>query len=78
MELKYEVTSRSELIAAVKAAACPTYAEARNNPVTIKAGTTTYRFKEGIQADRGTAIINNIQRTTTKAFNVTNQPELAL
>ena len=78
MELEYEVTSRAQFVAAVKAACRASYAEARNTPVTIKNGTTIFRFKEGIQEDRGLRIIRNIQRTPAGAFNVTDQSELAV
>lgn len=72
MELEYEVTSREQFVAAVKAACRATYAEARNTPVTIKNGSTTFRFKEGIQEDRGLRIVRNIQSTPAKAFRVTD------
>ena len=69
--LTYEVHNRDELVAAIAAASQPSFAEARNNPVEIKNGSTTYRFKEGIQEDRGLKIIANISKMTKKAFNIT-------
>ena len=68
--LSYEVHNREELVAAIKAASQPSFAEARNNPVVIKNGSVTYRFKEGIQEDRGLKIIANIRATTKKAFDI--------
>lgn len=68
--LSYEVHNREELVAAIKAASQPTYAEARNNPVVIRNGSTTLRFKEGIQEERGLRIINNIRATSKKAFDI--------
>ena len=68
--LTYEVHNRDELVAAIKAASQPSYAEARNNPVVIKNGSMTLRFKEGIQEDRGLRIIANIKATTKKAFEI--------
>jgi len=68
--LTYEVHNREELVAAIKAASQPSFAEARNNPVVIKNGSATYRFKEGIQEDRGLKIIANIRATTKKAFDI--------
>ncbi len=68
MEFDYEVTSRSQLVAAIKAACRPSFEEARANPVTIKNGTTLLRFKAGIQESRAAEIIRQIKRTPERAF----------
>jgi hypothetical protein len=68
--LEYVVHNREELIAAIKAASQPTYAEARNNPVRITNGSTVFKFKEGIQEDRGLRIISNIRAISKKAFDI--------
>lgn len=70
MEYEYEVTSKAAFIAAVKAACFPTYEVARANPVVIKNGSTTYRFKEGIHEERARELINNIKHTPQGVFNV--------
>lgn len=61
--LEYEVANRAELIAAVNAAAQPTYAEARLNPVRITWGRCRYSFPGGLQADRAERLLRNIRRT---------------
>lgn len=56
------VTSTKALIAAIRAAAHPTYEEARKDPVTIRFNTTTYTFKEGIHEVRAEDLVRNINR----------------
>lgn len=68
--LEYEVENRAGLVAAIKAAAQPSFAEARNNPVQIKCAGTTYDFKEGIQHNRAETLIRRIMDTSKKAFEV--------
>ena len=59
---EYEVHTRNELIAAVRAAALPTFEEAKRNPVRITFGTCVYTFKEGIHVGRAEAIVKNARR----------------
>ena len=73
--LEHTVTNRAELVAAVRAAAQTTHAEARKNPVHITCGTTAYRFPNGLHTSRAEQIVRNILRTTKKAFEV---PEVLL
>jgi hypothetical protein len=70
MELEYEVTSRSQFVAAVKAACRPTYEEARKSPVVIRNGSATFTFKEGISDQRSTTLLREIGRTPAAAFDV--------
>ena len=62
IEMVAEVTSKAALIAAIKGAAHPTYAEAKQNPVQIKFHTTTYTFKEGIHQLRAEEMATNIRK----------------
>ncbi len=57
-----EVTSKKALIAAINAAAHPTYAAAKADPVQIKWNTTTYTFKEGIHEARAVELTRAIRR----------------
>lgn len=68
--LEYEVHSKAGLIAAVEAATQPTYAQARDNPVSIKCGSTHYNFPAGIGEQRAKTLINKIKHTTAKAFDI--------
>lgn len=68
--LEYEVHNRDELAAAVAAATQRSYKEAKENPVEIKCGSTTYTFKEGIHGLRAAQIIAKIKATSKKAFEV--------
>lgn len=68
--LEYEVTNRAGMVAAVKAAAQPTFEQAKQNPVQIKCGGTTYSFKEGISEQRAKALLQRIMETSKKAFEV--------
>ena len=68
--LAHTVTNRAELVAAVRAAAQTTHAEARKTPVRITCGTTEYHFPNGLHTSRAEQIVRNILRTTKKAFDV--------
>lgn len=61
--LEYEVHSRAQLIAAVLAAAQPSFAAARANPVRITWGRCVYRFAEGIETLRAVQLVREIRRT---------------
>lgn len=63
--LEYEVANRAELIAAVNAAAQPTYAEARLNPVRITWGRCTYRFAAGIHVTRAKQLVRDIRHVVS-------------
>lgn len=54
------VTSKAQMVAALRAAAHPTFEQARKDPVTIRWDTTLFKFKEGIHAARAEEIIKNI------------------
>jgi hypothetical protein len=56
------VTSKAQMVAALRAAAHPTFEQARKDPVTIRWGTTLFKFKEGIHTTRAEEIIKNILR----------------
>jgi CO/xanthine dehydrogenase Mo-binding subunit len=66
----YNVSNRGELIAAIAAAAQPTFSEAAKNPIHIQLGGTQYSFKEGLHVQRASQIIHRIRRTSAAAFNV--------
>jgi len=67
---QYVVESRDQLVAAINAAACPTFEEARANPVTVSLGTTTYKFREGVAEIRAKEIVANIRKVTKRAFEI--------
>ena len=67
---RYVVESRDGLVAAVNAAAQPTFEEARQNPCTIQLGSTTYKFKEGISEFRAKEIVANIRKVSARAFEI--------
>lgn len=60
--LTYEVDTKSQLKAAIRAAAQPTYEAARANPVLITWGRARYLFTNGIHATRAEALCRNIGR----------------
>lgn len=72
--LEYEVQGRAELaaavLAAVLAAAQPTFEQARANPVVIKLlGTNcVYKFKNGIHYARAERLVRDIAKTRKGAF----------
>lgn len=68
--MEYEVTGRDELCAAVRAAAQPTFEQARANPVSIKLlGTSAqYLFKEGLHETHAARIERKIRNTPRGAF----------
>ena len=76
--LEYTVSTKAQLIAAIKAAAQPTFGTARSNPVHIQLGTTHYHFREGLQQQHADHVIRNIKQISEKYFNVTDQHELPL
>lgn len=67
---EFVVTNKDELLAAIKAAASHTHAEARQNPVVIELlGTSCrYFFKEGLTERRAEAICQRISKTPARAF----------
>jgi mevalonate kinase len=65
----FVVEGRAALIAAVQAAACDTYEEAKLNPVYITLGAgTVYHFPEGLHTTRANAICRNLRRIPRKHF----------
>ena len=64
------VSSKAQLVAAIKAAAQPTYEKAKANPLGIICGSARYTFKEGIHESRARRIIASINRLSPVAFNV--------
>jgi len=62
------VQTKGQLVAAIKAAASPTFEEAKANPCVIRLGTTVYTFKDGIHERRAQKIIREIHRTPHHAF----------
>ena len=68
--MEYEVEGKAELIAAVRAAAQPNRAAARQCPVTIRLlGTSCkYLFPEGIVESRADQIARRISKTSAGAF----------
>lgn len=63
----YEVYTKPQLMAAIRACACLTHAEAKRNPATIVWGSTTYTFKDGLHERRANIIVRNIRRTRVAA-----------
>lgn len=68
--LEYVVENRAGVVAAVKAATQPTFEKAKENPVQIVCGSTTYSFKEGIHETRAKQLLKKIMDTSKKAFEV--------
>ena len=68
MELIAEVTSKQAFVAAIRAAAHPTYEQARANPVQLKWNTTTYTFKEGIHEARAEELLRNVNRNKSYGY----------
>lgn len=64
---EYEVNTREQLTAAVRAAARPSYEEAKQNPVRIVFGTCTYTFNEGIHERRAEQIAKNVRSLLRKS-----------
>ena len=64
------VRGRDQLIAALKAAACRTQSEARQNPcgVRLEGLPTTYNFPEGLTETRANQIVRKIRSTRAGAF----------
>ena len=63
------VFTKPQLVAAIKAGARDTFADAAANPFTVTLGSTVYTFKEGLHERRSKAIITQIRRTPAAAFN---------
>lgn len=74
--LEYTVHNKAELAAAVAAAAQPSYAEARTNPVKIHLGTTKYTFKEGIHEQRAAHILGRLRKMNPAFFAVAQNRSL--
>jgi hypothetical protein len=68
--IEYEVKGKHALIAAVRAAAQPTHAAARQCPVSIRLlGTSCkYFFPDGIVEGRAEQIVRRIHKTPAGAF----------
>lgn len=68
--MEYEVEGKAALVAAVRAAAQPNHAAARQCPVTIRLlGTSCkYLFPEGIVESRADQIVRRIGSTPAGAF----------
>lgn len=64
------VESRAQLIAAIQAGACNTFAEARKAPFTVQLGSTRYSFIEGLTQQRADYICANARHTHPLAFKV--------
>lgn len=66
------VHSRDQLVAAIRAAARPSFAEAKAAPAHIVLlGKTEYHFNEGIHETRANQIVRQILKTSKSAFKVT-------
>lgn len=63
-----EVTSKAQLVAALKASAHDSFAEAKQNPFEIALGRTKYTFKEGLHTQRLDAILSTIGALPVSAF----------
>ncbi len=68
------VHSQKQLVAAIKAAARLTYAEAKDAPALIVLGKARYSFPEGLTDRRAAEIAHNIMRTSASAFRVPEVP----
>lgn len=68
--MEYEVAGKAELIAAVRAAAQPSYEAAKLCPVTIRVlGTSCkYLFPEGIAERRADKLVRRIKALPAGAF----------
>lgn len=60
-ETEIHADNKRELIAAIHAAAQPTYEMSKANPTRIVFGTCTYMFKEGLHESRVRSIVRNIR-----------------
>ena len=58
----FVVETKAQLIAALKAAAQPTFEVAKKHPFTVRWGSTRYTFKEGVSQLRAAEIVTNIER----------------
>lgn len=60
---EFVVSTWAQLAAALLAAACSTYDEARRNPFVVKFNTCTYTFKNGLHEARANSMAREIRRT---------------
>jgi hypothetical protein len=67
---EFVVDSRDGLIAAVKAAAVPTYEEARKNPFCVQWDSARFTFKEGVTERRADSIATSARRIPKRHFEV--------
>ena len=56
------VTTKKEMIAALLAAAHPTFEAAKANPVCIQWGSTIFTFKNGLTEQRVDKLVANIRK----------------
>lgn len=63
-----EVTTKAQLVAALKASAHDNYTDARRHPFEIKLGTTTYTFGAGLHTQRLSKILRNMGAMPASAF----------
>lgn len=70
IEPDIEVHTKKEAAAAIRGAAHTSYAAARDNPFTMRWGTTRYTFKDGVHTKRAEEIAANIMRSPKKWVNV--------
>lgn len=61
----YIVETKAQLVAALKAAAQPTFEVAKKHPFTVRWGSTRYTFKEGVSEIRLKQILANVARKPT-------------
>jgi hypothetical protein len=62
------VTTKPQLVAAIKAGAQPTFELAKKTPFKVTLGSLILIFKEGLHERRAKRIIRNIHRTPAAAF----------
>jgi hypothetical protein len=60
---EFVVSTWAQLAAALLAAACSTFEEARRNPFIIVFGTCRYTFNEGLQETRANKLAIEVRRT---------------
>lgn len=67
------VTTKPQLVAAIKAGAQPTFELAKAHPFRVTFGSLILTFREGLHERRAKNIIRNIHRTPAAAF---TQPDI--
>lgn len=70
-DFDFDVRSREQLKAAVRAMAQPTHREAALHPGRVRLGSATYNFPEGVTERRAEKIAANINKYPKGAFHVT-------